>query len=98
MAVTFVCIRKIITCYCHDCECISHRSGHFEKRPLADKLPRNEKSTLTFFYRSDGILDNHEEKLSASLTSYGTTPRQWIKWKPISEYTKFKCLTLRLKP
>ena len=26
--------------------------------------------------RSNGILDNHEEKPHASLTSYGTTPRQ----------------------
>ena len=25
----------------------AHRKGHFEKRPLADKLPRNENSTLT---------------------------------------------------
>ena len=52
----------------------AHRSGHFEKRPLLDKLPRNKKSTLTFFDRSDGILDNHEEKPPASPTSYGTTP------------------------
>ena len=51
----------------------AHRSGHFEKRPLADKLPRKEKYP-DFFDWSDDILDNHEEKPPASLTSYGNTP------------------------
>ena len=49
------------------------------KCPVPDKLPQNGKSILTFVIGLMVYLTTMMVKPSASLTSYGTTLRQWTK-------------------
>ena len=56
---------------------LSKKSGQAFRSVVVCLLEGIFQNGHSFYDRSDGILDNREEKPPASLTSYGTTLRQW---------------------